>query len=123
MLRSLIHTCVRRRIPVLVLTLAVAAFGVRAYLATPVEAFPDVTNLQVTVIAQLAGMAPEEIEPQVTVPLERVLNGTPGMLMMRSESLFAVCSIAPDELPRHLPPRPTRATSPSRNCISKSAAT
>jgi cobalt-zinc-cadmium resistance protein CzcA len=93
MLRPLIHACVRRRIPVLVLTLAVAAFGVRAYLATPVEAFPDVTNLQVTVIAQLAGMAPEEIERQVTVPLERVLNGTPGMLMMRSESLFGLSLI------------------------------
>jgi RND family efflux transporter MFP subunit len=55
-----------------------------------VEAFPDVTNLQVQVIAQLAGLAPEEIERQVTVPLERVLNGTPQMVLMRSESLFGL---------------------------------
>jgi cobalt-zinc-cadmium resistance protein CzcA len=93
-LRSLIHFCVRRRLPVLVLTLAIAAYGVRAYLATPVEAFPDVTNVQVTVIAQVAGLAPEEIERQVTVPLERVLNGTPDMLFMRSESLFGLSLIA-----------------------------
>jgi cobalt-zinc-cadmium resistance protein CzcA len=73
---------------------AIAAYGVRAYLATPVEAFPDVTNLQITVIAQLPGLAPEEIERQITVPLERVLNGTPAMLVMRSESLFGLSLIA-----------------------------
>ena len=94
MLPSLIRFCVSRRLPVLVGTLAIAAYGVRAYLATPVEAYPDVTNLQVSVIAQLPGLAPEEIERQVTVPLERVLNGTPGMLMMRSESLFGLSLIA-----------------------------
>jgi cobalt-zinc-cadmium resistance protein CzcA len=94
MLRSLIHYCVRRRIPVLAVTLAMAAYGVRAYLQTPVEAFPDVTNLQVQVIAQLPGLAPEEIERQVTVPIERELNGTPGMLMMRSESLFGLSLVS-----------------------------
>src|SRR2546421_1107391 len=94
MLPSLIRFCVSRRLPVLVGTLAIAAYGVRAYLATPVEAYPDVTNLQITVIAQLPGLAPEEIERQVTVPLERVLNGTPAMLVMRSESLFGLSLIA-----------------------------
>src|SRR3954467_14099927 len=93
MLRRLIEFCVRKRLPVLALTAAIAAYGVKAYLDLPVEAFPDVTNLQVTVIAQLPGLAPEEIERQVTVPLERVLNGTPGMLSMRSESLFGLSLI------------------------------
>src|SRR5262249_39722010 len=55
-----------------------------------VEAYPDVSNLQVVVIAQLPGQAPEEIERQVTVPIERVLNGTPGTILMRSESLFGL---------------------------------
>jgi cobalt-zinc-cadmium resistance protein CzcA len=77
-------------LPVLVMTGAIAAYGVRAYLQLPVEAFPDVTNLQVQVIAQLPGLAPEEIERQVTVPIERVLNGTPQMVLMRSESLFGL---------------------------------
>jgi cobalt-zinc-cadmium resistance protein CzcA len=79
--------------PVLVVTLAIAAYGVHEYLATPVEAYPDVTNLQINVIAQLPGLAPEEIERQVTVPLERVLNGTPGMLFMRSMSQFGLSLI------------------------------
>jgi heavy metal efflux system protein len=89
-LRSLIEFCVRKRLPVLVMVGAIAAYGVRAYLQLPVEAFPDVTNLQVQVIAQLPGLAPEEIERQVTVPIERVLNGTPQMVLMRSESLFGL---------------------------------
>lgn len=90
MLRNLIHACVERRVAVLVLTALFAVFGLRAYLATPIEAFPDVTNAQVQVITQMPGYAAEEIERQVTVPLERTLNGTPGMSLIRSESLFGL---------------------------------
>jgi cobalt-zinc-cadmium resistance protein CzcA len=93
MLHALVRTCVERRIAALVVTLLVAAYGVHAYLRTPIEAFPDVTNPDVTVIAQLPGLAPEEIERQLTVPLERVLNGAPGAIAMRSESLFGLSLI------------------------------
>jgi cobalt-zinc-cadmium resistance protein CzcA len=93
MLRLLIETCVHRRMAALFATLVVAAFGLHAYLDTPIEAYPDVTNTQVTVITQLPGNAPEEIERRVTVPLERELNGTPGMTLMRSESLFGLSLI------------------------------
>jgi len=93
MLRLLIETCVHRRAAALFATLVVAAFGVHAYLETPIEAYPDVTNAQVTVIAQLPGNAPEEVERRLTVPLERELNGTPGMTLMRSESLFGLSLI------------------------------
>lgn len=90
MLRYLIELCVRRRVPALVITAAIAAYGVNAYLNLPVEAYPDVSNVQVVVIAQLPGQAPEEVERQVTVPIERALNGTPGTILMRSESLFGL---------------------------------
>src|SRR5215470_12166095 len=90
MLNRLIEVCVHRRVAAIFAVLIAAAFGVHAYLNTPIEAFPDVTNAQVTVIAQMPGYAPEEIERSVTVPLERVLNGTPGMVLMRSESLFGL---------------------------------
>jgi heavy metal efflux system protein len=93
MLRQLIELCVRRRLPALVVTAGIAAYGVSAYLSLPVEAYPDVTNVQVIVIAQLPGQAPEEIERQVTVPIERVLNGTPGAILMRSESLFGLSRV------------------------------
>jgi len=93
MLRLFIETCVHRRVAVLFATAVVAAFGLRAYIYTPIEAYPDVTNTQVTVITQLPGNAPEEIERRVTVPLERELNGTPGMTLMRSQSLFGLSLI------------------------------
>ncbi|MGX2040320.1 efflux RND transporter permease subunit [Methylocaldum sp. MU1018] len=90
MLRALIEYCVHRRLATIAVTLVIALFGVHAYLETPIEAYPDVTNTQVTVITLMPGYAPEEVERQVTVPLERVLNGTPGMLQMRSQSLFGL---------------------------------
>jgi cobalt-zinc-cadmium resistance protein CzcA len=90
MLKLIIETCVYRRVATVFATAVVAIFGVRAYLATPIEAYPDVTNAQVTVIAQYPGYASEEIERQVTVPLERALNGTPGMTLLRSQSLFGL---------------------------------
>jgi heavy metal efflux system protein len=90
MLDKLIATCVHRRVATIFSVAIIAAFGVSAYLNTPIEAYPDVTNAQVTVIAQMPGYAPEEIERSVTVPLERVLNGTPRMIQLRSESLFGL---------------------------------
>jgi len=89
-LEKLIEACVHRRVAAVFAVAVMAAFGVRAYLNTPIEAFPDVTNAQVTVIAQMPGYAPEEIERSVTVPLERVLNGTPRTIQLRSESLFGL---------------------------------
>jgi len=90
MLKLIIETCVHRRAATVFAAAVVAAFGVRAYLDTPIEAYPDVTNAQVTVISLFPGYASEEIERQVTVPLERALNGTPGMTLLRSESLFGL---------------------------------
>lgn len=94
MLHTLLDLCVRRRLAVLAVVLAISAYGVRAYLQTPVEAFPDVTNLQVTVLTQMPGSAPEEVERQITIPLERVLNGTPGMIQLRSESHFGLSMVS-----------------------------
>src|SRR5262249_32487736 len=90
MLNRLIGICVHRRGAAILAVLIAAAVGVHAYLNTPIEAFPDVTNAQVTVISQMPGYAPEEIERSVTVPLERVLNGTPRTMQLRSESLFGL---------------------------------
>ncbi len=93
MLGHLIEASVHRRVATVFITAIVAIWGVRSYLQTPIEAFPDVTNAQVTVITQMPGAAPEEIERQITVPLERALNGTPGVTTMRSESLFGLSLI------------------------------
>ncbi len=93
MLRTLIEACVHRRLAVIAITVIISIFGVHAFMETPIEAYPDVTNTQVTVISLMPGYAPEEVERQVTVPLERVLNGTPDMIQMRSQSLFGLSLI------------------------------
>lgn len=93
MLDKLIRFCAERRLVTLLVTALIAIYGLRSYLETPVEAFPDVTNLQVNVIAQMPGLAPPEIERQITIPLERELNGMPGLMRMRSESLFGLSLI------------------------------
>lgn len=93
MLRPLIEHCVHRRLAVIATALVITVFGIHAFLETPIEAYPDVTNTQVTVITLMPGYAPEEVERQVTVPLERVLNGTPDMIQMRSQSLFGLSLI------------------------------
>lgn len=93
MLRSLIAFVVHRRLVALCATLIIAIYGVYSYLHTAIEAYPDVTNVQVGVIAQAPGLAPEEVERQITQPLERELNGTPGLVSLRSESYFGLAMI------------------------------
>lgn len=90
MITALVRGCVERSTLVVVLWAVAAAWGVHAYRNTTIEAFPDVTNAQVTVIGQLAGMAPEEVERSLTIPLERALAAVPSTLSMRSESLFGL---------------------------------
>ena len=55
-----------------------------------VEAFPDPTDTQVQVITLLPGQPTEEVERRVSIPLERALNGTPGLVRLRSVSLFGL---------------------------------
>ncbi|QXZ08739.1 CusA/CzcA family heavy metal efflux RND transporter [Comamonas sp. Y33R10-2] len=93
MLRSFISFVVHRRLVALSVTLLIAIYGVYAYLQTAIEAYPDVTNVQVGVITQAPGLAPEEVERQITQPLERELNGTPGLTALRSESYFGLSMI------------------------------
>jgi cobalt-zinc-cadmium resistance protein CzcA len=67
--------------------------GVRAFVALPVEPFPDPDDVHVNVITQFPGKAPEEVETLVTSPLERAINGTPGLTRIRSTSMFGLSVI------------------------------
>src|SRR5262247_387425 len=67
--------------------------GVAAFVNLPVEAFPDVTDTQVTVISLYPGRAAEEVEKQVTVPLEVGLSGLPGAVRMFSHTQFGLSFI------------------------------
>ena len=68
-------------------------FGVQSYNELPVEAYPDVTNVEVQIITLFPGHAAEEVERLVTIPIESVMNGIPGRVSMRSVSLFGLSQI------------------------------
>jgi cobalt-zinc-cadmium resistance protein CzcA len=93
MLERLIDLAVRRRVATLVLTVAFALFGVHTLTKLKIEAFPDVTNVQVMVITLYPGQAAEEVEKQVTIPVERALFGVPNVLVQRSITSFGLSQV------------------------------
>lgn len=84
MLRSIVAAALKQRLVILVLALCLVGFGVNAARHLSVDAFPDVTNVQVQVATEAPGRSPEEVERFVTVPVEIAMTGLPGMTEMRS---------------------------------------
>jgi cobalt-zinc-cadmium resistance protein CzcA len=93
MIERLVALCLQRRWLALAAFLLVAAFGYYSFTTLAVEAYPDISDTQAQVITQHPGHAAEEVEEQITVPLERELNGIPGLLVMRSRSTFGLSLI------------------------------
>lgn len=93
MIERLIELAVKRRIATVLFTLAFVAFGVHTLSKLKVEAFPDVTNVQVMVISLYPGQAAEEVEKQVTIPVERALVGVPNALVQRSITSFGLSQV------------------------------
>ncbi len=90
MIERLIAFCLQQRLMVIGVTLAIAVSGIVAFENLPVQAFPDVQNVFVQVVTQYPGQAPEEVEKQVSLPIERVMNGLPHLMNMRSVSIFGL---------------------------------
>ena len=87
MIRSLVNFALDNRFIVLSVALGVFVWGVISFERLPVEAYPDIANVWVQVITQWPGRAAEEVEQQVTVPIEIQMNGIPHLLHVRSASL------------------------------------
>ena len=88
MFRNLIHWAIENPLAVLLLAAALAGFGTHAFRQVNVEAYPDPAPAIVEVVAQFPGASAEEVERQVTIPLEVALAGMPGLTDTRSQSLF-----------------------------------
>jgi cobalt-zinc-cadmium resistance protein CzcA len=86
----LVYYALRHRAIVLALLLVFILAGINSYLRLPVEAYPDVTNVQVQLITLFPGHAAEEVERLVTIPIENEMNGIPKRASMRSSSLFGL---------------------------------
>lgn len=84
MLASIVRAMLKQRQLVLVVALALCASGLFAAKKLTVEAFPDVTNIQVQIATEAVGRNPQEIERLVTVPVEIAMTGLPGLMEMRS---------------------------------------
>ena len=87
MLRQLINFAVTQRAFILLVFAIMAVVGLRALRDLPIEAFPDVQDVQVQVITQVPGKAPEEVERSVTLPIEREMSGVPRVTQQRSVSI------------------------------------
>ena len=84
MLDGLVRAALKQRLIVVVIALALLAFGLQAARKLSVDAFPDVTNVQVQIATEAPGRSPEEVERFVTVPLEISMTGLPGLTELRS---------------------------------------
>src|SRR6266849_9527943 len=90
MVRAIIHWAVNNPRVVLLVALALIIIGVYSFLNVNVEAYPDPAPAIVEVVAQYPGASAEEVERQVTIPLEVALAGMPGLQYTRSKSLFGL---------------------------------
>ncbi len=84
MIESLVRACLKQRLVVVVVSVMLFAFGLDAARKLSVDAFPDVTNVQVQIATEAIGRSPEEVERFATVPLEVAMTGLPGLTEMRS---------------------------------------
>jgi len=93
MIRALVDFALNNRLLVIAAALLLLVWGAISFHNLPVEAYPDVANNYVQVITQWPGRAAEEVEQQVTIPLEIVMNGIPHLEHLRSTSLFGLSSL------------------------------
>jgi len=90
MIRKLVDFALNYRFVVIALAILLVAWGAISFHNLPVEAYPDIADNYVTVITQWPGRSAEEVEQQVTIPVEIEMNGIPHLSHLRSESIFGL---------------------------------
>jgi heavy metal efflux system protein len=93
MIRKVVDFALNSRFLVLAIAVLLLAWGAISFHNLPVEAYPDVANNYVDVITQWPGISAEQIEQQVTIPLEIAMNGIPDVVHLRSFSLFGLSDV------------------------------
>src|SRR5215831_6571102 len=90
MVTGLVRFALTRPLVIVAASVVLAVAGVWAYTELKVEAYPDLTDPTVVVVTLYPGFAAEEVEQQVTVPIERALNNTPFVISRRSRTIFGL---------------------------------
>src|ERR1700693_3406084 len=93
MIQNLIKYALNNRFIILALAMLLLVWGAISFHNLPVEAYPDVANNYVQIITQWPGRAAEEVEQQITIPIEIQMNGMPHLAHLRSVSLFGLSSV------------------------------
>ncbi len=93
MIVPVLEFVLRQRALVIGVTCLLAVAGVFAFKSIPIDAFPDVTNIQVQILTEASGLAPIEVERFITYPIELQMTGLPGLTEIRSLSKFALSQI------------------------------
>ena len=93
MLNRIIEFALGNRLLVMLLFLLVCGLGVSRLLVLPVDAFPDTTPIQVQINTVAPALNPEEIEQQITLPVELAIGGLPGLVNVRSISKFGLSQV------------------------------
>ena len=92
-MNNLIQLAITKRWLILTLFVLLAVFGYYSWNQLSIEAYPDIADVTSQVVTQVPGLAAEEVEQQITIPIERALNGLPGMHVMRSRSTFGLSMV------------------------------
>lgn len=93
MIERLVNLAVRHRGLMIVAFAVLSIAGILAWSALSIDAYPDISDTTVQVVTQVPGLAAEEIEQQITIPVERTLNGIPGLNTMRSKNSFGLSTV------------------------------
>jgi len=93
MLESILRASIYRNKLVIVLVVAICALGVWSFTKLPIDAVPDITNVQVVINTEAAGYTPVEVEQRVTFPLETALSGLPNLQNTRSLSRYGLSQV------------------------------
>src|SRR5215467_1771903 len=90
MIAKLLRFALQQRFLMIVLSLGLIGLGIYSFRQLKVEAYPDISDTQAVVITLYPGRAAEEVEQQITVPIERALNGVPNVIARRSRTIFGL---------------------------------
>ncbi|GAB6394305.1 MAG: cation efflux system protein [Bacteroidales bacterium] len=93
MLEKIIYVAVHRRGLMFVLFTFLAVVGYYSWTKLAIDAYPDIADTTVQIVTQVPGLAAEEIEQQISIPVERAMNGLPGLTVMRSKNTFGLSTV------------------------------
>jgi len=93
MKKNIFETTLAKRWLIAALFVLLCLFGYYSWTQLSIEAYPDIGDVTSQVVTQVPGLAAEEVEQQITIPIERAINGLPGMHVMRSKSTFGLSMV------------------------------